>query len=240
MKDYLFLGVVSPQRAQLSLDFKYRFIHKLTNNTGTASVSIILNQVVVWIDSDNEWDIFDLRNVVSYILQSNLAIIGYLKGYAYEVEITRVLNLAKGIDYVFGIEMPCIEKRNEKINISEKLGEVQAKINGELGVYLSRCFTDLVSAMKNPEDTGFYCYRAIESLCHHCSYIHNIPVDDKHRSAQWEKFREISGSDETALRTLKEAADPIRHGKPVHISSAGREKLFIITWSVVDHYLTKI
>jgi hypothetical protein len=89
--------------------------------------------------------------------------------------------------------------------------------------------------MKHADDTGFYCYRAIESLRHHCAANHSLTERDK--STQWQKFREVAGCEEQLVRDIKLAADPLRHGEAVGISSQDRAALFTKTWSIVDGYL---
>ena len=106
MEPYLFQGVVLPERAQLSLQFALGFSRITSGVIGVAKVSIVLNQVAVWIESDHEWDIVDLRNVVKNLVRSHLDMVGYLKGHAYDFEVTRVLNQSRGVDYVFGIDIP--------------------------------------------------------------------------------------------------------------------------------------
>lgn len=203
-----------------------------------AQISIILNQVAVWVDSNTEWNIFDLRNVVKIIVQNEIAIIGYLKGYAYEVEIRRILQSELGIDYVFGIDIPCIAERNKSINPLEKITTIRKKIIGSDGIFLHRCFNDLVMAMKNPDDTGFYCYRAIESLREHCTAKFNINTNNL--PLQWEKLREIAKCDKETIIFIKEKADAVRHGGFTSITSEIREELFLKTWDIVDSYVENI
>lgn len=238
MQTYFFEGIVLPERAQLTLKFSCVLSHITSGCNVKADVSIILNQVVVWVDTDEEWDIFDLRNVVKVFLQNELAILGYLKGYAYDLEIKRVLNRALNIDYVFGIEIPCIEERNKLIDIDEQHKIIGLKLLGREGILLHRCFNDLVMAMKNPDDTGFYCYRAIESLRHHCIIKFDMPIDKK--QVQWQKLREIAGCDEKSIRDIQSSADAVRHGDVVPITSQDREALFMKTWDIVDGYIKNI
>jgi hypothetical protein len=235
MHPYLFHGVVLPERAQLTLQFALGFEHVASRVQAKASVSVILNQVVVWIESDHDWDIFDLRNVVSNLVQSHLQIVGFLKGYAYDFEVTRVLNPDRGIDHVFGIDIPCLAGRVKDSDLADALARIREKLTGKHGLYLNRCFSDLTSAMRNADDTGFYCYRAIESLRHHCASVHNL--SDQSKPRQWEKLREVAKCDEAVLRELKSAADPLRHGEPAASTSADRARLFTITWNVVETYL---
>jgi hypothetical protein len=238
MEPYLFNGVVLPERAQLSLSFALAFSHVTSGVSGVAKVSILLNQVTVWVESEHDWNIFDLRNVVRNILQTHLAMVGYLKGFAYDFEVTHVLNQSRGIDYVFGIDIPCLAERAKSIDLQDALLKLRDKTVGPNGVFLHRCFSDLVSAMKHTEDTGFYCYRAVESLRHHCAALHNL--SSAHKARQWEKFREVSGCTEDTLRAIKAAGDPLRHGAPAGATSEDRAKLFTSTWGVVDAYLNGI
>jgi hypothetical protein len=210
------------------------FSHVASGVIGKAKVSIILNQAVVWVWSEHDWDIYDLRNVVKHLLQTELAIVGYLRGYAYDIEVTRVLNQSRHVDYVFGIDIPCISERNKSLDVGAELLKLRTKVTGPHGVFLHRCFNDLAFSMKESGDTGFYCYRAIESLRHHCAAVHGLSSGEK--SKQWEKFREITGCDEQALRAIKLAADPLRHGGIGGTSSADRERLFNLTWDIVDRY----
>ncbi|MBN3797216.1 hypothetical protein [Burkholderia sp. Ac-20392] len=235
MEPYLFFGVVLPERAQLSLQFSVRFSHSTSGVGGDAKASIILNQMVVHVNSKHDWDIFDLRNVVKNIIQNYLAMVGYLAGISYDFEITRILNQSRGIDYVFGIDIPCLAERNKGIDMQDSLTRLRDKTIGENGIFLSRCFADLVSSMKHADDTGFYCYRAIESLRHHCAALHGLTNAGK--AKQWDKFREISGSTEETLRSIKLAADPLRHGEASGGSAQDRTKLLTDTWDVVDSYL---
>ena len=238
MELYLFYGIVLPERAQLSLHFESGFSHLTSGVSGVAKVSVILNQVAVWIESDYEWDIFDLRNVVKNIVQNYLAMVGYLKGYAYDLEVTRVLNQSRNIDCVFGIDIPCLSERHKSIDPHAALLSLRDKTIGLNGVFLHRCFIDLASSMKNADDTAFYCYRAIESLRHHCAAVNGLSSTGK--SKQWEKFQEISGYDEDTLREIKAASDPLRHGEAAGLTSKDREKLFNITWDIVDGYLKSV
>lgn len=238
MEPYLFHGVVLPERAQLSLEFHVKFSHLASSISAEAQVSVVLNQVAVWVESEHNWDIFDLRNVVKNIVQGHLAMIGYLKGYAYDVEIIRVLSRERNIDYVFGIDVPCIANRNPNIDLNDAILRLRDRTTGENGVFLHRCFDDLVSAMKHADDTGFYCYRAIESLRHHCAALNGIREANK--TQQWQAFRKLAGVEEQSIRSIKSAADPLRHGEPGTDSTIDRAALLNTTWGIVDAYLSRV
>jgi hypothetical protein len=238
MEPYLILGVVRPERAQISLQFSITFSHFASGFEGEATVSILRNQVAVWVKSEHEWDVDDLRNLVKNIVQDHLAIVGYLKGYAYDLELTRVLNQSRGIDNVFGIDIPCLAKRGESIDLRAAFPELSKRMEGPNGVYLNRCLTDLSLAMKHGDDTGFYCYRAIESLRLHCAVLNGLI--DAPKLTQWEKFREVSGADEETLCFIKLAADQPRHGNISVVKDEDRVNLFTKTWDIVDRYLNSV
>jgi hypothetical protein len=238
MEPYLFHGIVLPERAPLSIGFEADFVHFSSGVKGHAKISILLNQISIWIDSEQEWDVFDLRNVVKTMIQNYLAMIGYLRGYAYDVDIVRVLKKDCGIDRVFGIDIPCLSERTSSIALESRLQFIMEKATGKDGIYLNRCFNDLISAMKNADDTGFYCYRAIEALRHHCTSIHNMSTEN--RAMQWKKFRDIARCDETIVRFIEKEATPLRHGEIIGGKSTDRANLLTKTWEVVDGYLKNL
>lgn len=235
MDPYLFYGRVLPERAAVSIQDQFEFTHVATGIKGKISTNILLNQVVVWVETEEIWDVFDLRNVVKNVLSTQLGILGFLKGYAYEVEITRVLNRGREIDQVFGIDIPCIADRHSETTFAETLQKLRLLCQGQQGIYIHRCLNDLRSAMQHADDTGFYCYRAIESLRHHCAAVRG--ASELGKAEQWALFRNASGSAEITLREIKVAADPLRHGAVTQVSNEERAELFKKTFSVVDEYV---
>ena len=238
MEKYLFSGVVRPERACLSLDFTIGVSHLGTGIPCKVHVSIICNQMAVWVETDHVWDIFDLKNMVKTVVTNHIAMLAYLKGYAYEIEIDRVLNPARNVDYVFGIGIPCLEKRCASVDPNLALNALADKAIGPDGVYLTRCFNDLASAMTHADDTAFYCYRAIESLRKHCASRYGLL--EKGDNEQWMKFRDVAGVQKTEVIKIKDAADPLRHGDVSSMTSDERAKLFMSTWDIVDAYLATV
>jgi len=212
----------------------FEFSHLGTDAVGNVRLSIILNQVVIWIESAHEWDIFTLHNFAKNIVQNQLAIVGFLHGFAYQWEITRVLNKGRGIDYVYGIDTPVVANQRTDEELSEAVAAVRTHTDGPLGLLVSRCLADLMSAMQNADDTGFYCYRAIESLRHHCAA--KFDLEDAGKARQWQKFREVSRSSKESLLMIKSASDPLRHGEVMSGSSDERAAILATTWNIVEGY----
>ena len=192
MYSYLLTGKVLPERAQIS--FSITGVHlQIGDEEIGIGVNIFFNQVAVHISTTREWDIFDLRNLMKTFLLNQLATVGYLKGYAYEMEITRIYSQEFNVDYVFGIEIPCLEQRGKSIDLTVALPDLLKKTSVHLGVFVNRCLTDLALSMKHADDTAFYCYRAIESLKQHCAIRTNLQSTKD--AEQWSLFRKISGCD---------------------------------------------
>ena len=238
MTTYLFQGKVHPERAPITLQCSLGFTHLASAEIATARISILLNQIAVWVDTTMTWNIYDLRNVVKAIVSNELELVGFVNGCVYDVEITRVLNQQLEVDEVFGVDIPCIVERNQQVNLADRVAAIRGKTAGPEGIFLRRCFADLVSAMRNADDTGFYCYRAIESLRQHC--IVKFGLDPTNKRDQWSKFRDVAACSEDVLRQLEESARASRHGEVVSISSDQRKNLFLLAWEVVDGYLKSV
>lgn len=237
MEPYLFQGTVLPERAPLSLEFSVRFSHLSSGVHEWAKVSIRLNQVAVWVETEQEWDIFTLRNVVSNLVNHHLSMLGFLMGYAYDFSVTRVISRSRGVDWVFGIDAPFLFEDLGKRDIQAELLKLRDQTIGPNGIFLNRCFGDLVAALKYPDDTAFYCYRAIESLRHHCSAIHGLTAAGK--AVQWGKFREVAGCDQDSIMKIKVASDGLRHGDPSLTQEYDRAAILRVTWGIVRSYLTE-
>lgn len=234
---YIIKGIVHPERAQLSFGLpEFSIHHPATNNEAKVKLNILLNRITLLISTDNDWDLDDLRNLAKKFVNDYLAIIGFIKGYAYDAEIIEILNIDKGIDYVYGIDIPCIGKRNEKKDIKIEMDKIMLHTDGEWRMYINRCLGDLVMAMKFTDDTGFYCYRAIESLKQYCKVRFEL---DKEKD-QWEKFREITGCLESDIKMIKDFADLPRHGDIIIITSKDREKIFLKAWDIIDSFFNNI
>jgi hypothetical protein len=133
---------------------------------------------------------------------------------------------------------PCLEERGKSLDLQTEMEKLVFKNSGENGIFIARCMRDLISAMKDSNDSAFYCYRAIESLKNHCTIVNSLgAVSD---AAQWDKFRESASCDRDILMDIKGKADPVRHGSPAGLTGQQREKLFMTTWEIVGNYLAGI
>lgn len=234
MNVYYFQGKVLPERAIISFKFSTSFVHYMSGERAKANVSVVLNQVAVWVEAENEWDIFDLRNCVAYMLNMHFAARSFVTGCSYDFEITRVINREREIDYVFGINVLMVPTLDEDNDLEGAIRKLLQKAIGPEGLFLNRCFADFLSALKDVNDAAFYCYRAVESLRHHCAALNGLSSESKGK--QWEKLRESARCEESVLLSLKDAADPIRHGAIPDVKSQDRQHLLATTWKIIDTY----
>ncbi|MBJ7310507.1 hypothetical protein ACFOLJ_24270 [Rugamonas sp. CCM 8940] len=238
MFNYQLTGAVLPERAQISFGHPTAHPFLLSSPKGdiTINVCVVLNQVTVWVKSPFEWGIFDLRNEVATIVRHQLAIAGFLLGHAYNLEVTRVTTPDGNIDWVYGIDIPCLTERMKGKLSSEAFTALIVKTSGPKGFILHRCFTDLTLAMQHPVDTAFYCYRAIESLRQHWGALNDV----EEKATQWKGFRDFLGISKDSIDPVRIAAEGVRHGELVSITDQKRVELFTRTWDLVEAYLNKV
>lgn len=237
MNTYIFKGLVLPERAQISFGpFEADLEHIATGNKLVGKINVVLNQLTVWIHSEDEWDIHDLRNIVKTWTNNTVSIFGYVLGYAYEVEIRQVLCEEKNIDYVFGINSQAAYDKEKHENAPKIVKEIMGKTSGKYGIYIMRCLNDLTMALKHVDDTYFYCFRAIESLKQYCRYKFSIESENE----QWKKLSEITNTDKDSIKFIRKRAFPERHGD-IYPSDANEiQKTIKRTWEIVDLFLKNI
>jgi hypothetical protein len=237
LERYIFVGTVRPERTVLSFSTGLRGIDPGSGNEFAFEVSIILSQMRVTVLSQNKMDKFDLRNIVSGILRDLLAQLGFLWGHSYRVEIDRLLSESASDDWVFGIDIEGLAPELTSDEVLTHLEFIRHLVIREKGILIQRALRDLSSAMEEPFDTEFYCYRAIEALV-----LHHNAVRGKATSkgdAQWKAFRDFSGIEEEGLRRLQRIANDLRHGNvpSVNRDAAFRFESLKCAWDTLRSYL---
>jgi hypothetical protein len=235
MENYFIQGIVLPERASFDLKWSVKGTHLASGGICSADVTILCNQVAIWLNSDSEIQTLDLKHLVNYLVIDQLSAISYLVGCVYDFQITRVINRNTGVDYVYGVENQVIYGRRGQGNIEADLAKIRDLQVGEHGVLIHRCLADLMSAMRYREDTPFYCYRAIESLRHHYCLINDITT--KNESEKWAKFREGGGFSREQIVWISELAKELRHGNISNVDSDQCAELLRVTWDIVDSYV---
>jgi hypothetical protein len=93
-------------------------------------------------------------------------------------------------------------------------------------------FADFREAMRFAVATGFYCYRAIETIKQH------MTIDASERSqVSWERLRSSLNVDRSAIDFVKSHADLPRHGRPSSVTDQERQFIFQITDEMIARFL---
>jgi len=122
-------------------------------------------------------------------------------------------------------------KRNElNLNID---GPVFASVMKD--AFAKIALANFRESMRNPAETGFFCFRAIEAIMQSMKTNPN-EKDEK----AWTRLRDVLRVDWGFIKEIKKHADHVRHGKPSAISDSERAKVYDYTDRIIDRYLRYI
>lgn len=138
---------------------------------------------------------------------------------------------------VFGIDVPALSGLVDRAGIT--INDMFHLLSKQEGNYLRHALADVREAIKSPRDTGFFCYRAIESLKNCCAARNNLASD---KDQAWELFRTTYQVEKDEIMFIKMFANHVRHGnymmaKP--LSDAERAKIFEKAWNIINKYILK-
>lgn len=237
MFEYILKGRVLPIRAQFSLGKEIQ-AHLTQENSGMSAdvtISVYMNEITIYYDTDVEMDIFDLKNICLNLVNSLIATVGYYSGIGWNSEINQVLNKKLNINLVYGVDIKCLSGRND----IKKFGEFWKELTLIPPIerrFLDRCFSDLQLAITHPIDTPFYCYRAIESLRQLCGLRYELNEERE----QWQKLSTMSGKTWDDTKAIKDYANSARHGNHKSFTGDERGSFFTVTWDLIDGFLESL
>lgn len=172
---------------------------------------------------------FTARNLVEDCVRSILDAAGFVFGRGYDVEITQYFATDPTADWVFGVDIGVLEKRASEAGLT--VDHLAYLMSTPTSWFFRRALADFREAIKNATDTGFFCYRAIETLMQ-CHAALNGGSND---STKWRAFRDHYNVSEDDIRNVKSFADPIRHGNGLHmkeVTSGERARIFELAWDI--------
>lgn len=191
-------------------------------------LSIGASQVAVILSSEDEVeDLASLRNAATNLVEDVSGLFAYTSGHAYSVEITN-LTTHDHDHVVFGVTHPVIETLEEErhLDLDGRLVELALQNS-----HLARAIGDLRRSILEKRDTGFHCYRAVESLRHHFQQVSGA------RDAAWRALRTALVVERATLDRLKGYGDPQRHGEVGPSASDEREDAIRITWRLINRFI---
>ena len=148
-------------------------------------------------------DLYTYKNTIQYIVQNLVDARGYVDGCGYESEIISVTSL-EAASYVFGVHVGVLATNRADTGLdSNRIGQM-ALDNPPLG----RALADLRHAIREPYDTAFYCYRAVESIMQHFRGF-----NDSEKGIAWQAMRDALNIDRQLIDQLQRMAAAQRHGE---------------------------
>ena len=234
LNNYILKGTVLPVRATLTTEPRKMEVQFGMNisNTAIVEISILCNEISIFVDTEDQIDVLVLRNNCISLLDKIIAPLGYYFGYGYSYELTQIICKSLDVNLVFGINVGCLEHRRDR-NLANEFIEKVYRYNEVGEKYIRRCFADLQLAIKHPIDTPFYCYRAIECLKQFCREKYNLSSE----SDQWKKLSELTNKNWEDTKIVKEFANNARHGDHKDYTSEQSESFFTSTWDLIDAFL---
>ena len=230
-ESFAFFGRIHPERMGLRLQ-GMQLNHR--SELGNADLEIFIHESQVLVDvktPEPPQNIHTLRNAVRDGVASLTDPMSFLLGKHIDVEIIAVIT-PDGRKKVFGVEYEYISERFDDEEIEDWFQKVLHTYTTDSSPYVQRCMTDFKLAMEHPEDTGFYCFRAVESLR---QYFKEIESDD---STSWERLREAIGVErETIEEDLQSYSKARRHGEPFTITAEERKLVLETTWNIIREFL---
>lgn len=230
---YTFSGKVHPERANVSItEIRAQLRTSGAEIDGELRYYIALSQVTAtFVCQKPVPNVFTLKNYIEDAIRVALDGLGYTLGCGYDLEVTSMIDSLGNRPVIFGVGIPVLEKVAAEAGI--RFEEIMELFKDSTGGYLQHCLADLREAIRAPKDTGFFCYRAIESLRQF--FIHEKGARDDKTS--WQMFRESLNADRAEIDRIKGFADPTRHGHSVEITDAQRAEVFRLTWGLVNKFI---
>jgi hypothetical protein len=235
---YIFFGKVLPERADVHIPPQIAEVTDLNGKKiGEMNTSIIASQITVQVTltQNFENEILSLKNDIEEAIRVQVDLLGYTNSCGYDIEITQVTDLL-GNFRVFGVNID--DPNKFPLKRPKKFFEIWPLFSTKQGDYLRLCLSDLREAIRNPKDTGFFCYRSIECVKQYFVDAYKLNnQDDKDRKKSWDIFRGELDIEREKIDFIKEYADPVRHGGKKSYSAAEGKKMLEITWEIIDKYI---
>ncbi len=229
MKKYVFSGKVVPERANVTITGLEPVI--LLSKDFELEVKVVLSIIVSQISVHAEIikgtpDIYTLRNYVANYVRTAVNSLGYLKGCGYDLELSSATDEA-GTQTVFGVDIASIAQDENKRPVS-----FVELINLTLrSQELNRALADLSQAIRSSLDTGFFCFRAVESISKY------FLTEGESNNAEGFRRMELDlNFKRSYIRLLDTFGGDQRHGETPYMSGADRENCMKTAWQIVDRF----
>ncbi len=227
---YTFFGKVLPERACVEFQTDNSSPISIETPNYSVQISIAFSQVSAVVNSESEiQDTATLKNKVEQHVRFLVDLIGFTKAYGYDVEITSMVNPSGKLQVFavgFGSLTEAVGERplrlKELINVANKSPEFKTAI------------ADLREAIRMPRDTGFFAYRAIETIRQ--EFYNPEDKEDERDKKSWGRLRESLKIERGDIDYIKKYSDPQRHGEATGMSWKERLEVMKRAWKIVDEF----
>lgn len=229
MHHYIFSGVAYPERAYVDFGgpVTLEFQAPDAGIRGAVNLTIYKNQVTIDFVSENKVpDLYTLRNVLSDVAYGVLSGACLQAVVGYDIELRSVRAISEETTLVFGIDVPGLSIGDHEKFTDDLMPWLL--ITGKEPLF-RRSISDFKSAIRYPSDTGFFCYRAVESLINIIRNEANI----KDKKAAIEQLNQLLNLDSGCIEFLRDLGGDVRHGKLVFITGEIRLKAIKITREIL-------
>jgi len=230
---YTFFGKVFPERANVKIQtMELSLVSAEAGISGKLRISIQVSQIIaIFTTSSKVENIYTLKNIIEDGIRLEVDVLGYIFGCGYDIEVTTMVDSEGNEPIIFGVGIWELEQQKDKR--LENINKIFSLFGDHKGDYLRRCLGDIREAIRLPKDTGFFCYRAIETIRQF--FVHEKGFTSDKES--WEQLRELLKIERTFIEYIKQFADSIRHGDVKYISAEQRSKVLTDTWDIVDRFI---
>lgn len=226
---YTFFSVIYPERAWVNIPpFDGPIFTSGDVNIGNIHIVVAYSQITIIADIINDdTDIFTIRNSIQSYINHTICVLDYAKGQFHTLDIKQYMT-SSGEIFNFGANDFAVSARLSTVkNTIDRLFQIT---KGEKGLIIRQCFFDLTKAIQFPEDTGFYCYRAIESLLQYFDAATN-------KKQAWESLRQATNTTREEIDKIKNVSDQNRHG--IHNDLLGdiRKEIIVLAYKITYNFI---
>ena len=235
LRSYVFNGRVHPERYEIGIAGfpELTFAH----SDGTWSkyrFQLIASQMAVQVQTNSDMSLLDLKGRVNEAARIAVDVLGYVIAAGLEVEIVTCVD-HHGMLHVFntafdGLRAEAGPERNER----EQQLVNQLASQSISNIAVRQALVDFRHAIREPADTAFNCYRAVEAIRQ--TFVSDSSDVKAAREVSWQRLRDMTGVRRPELNWLRDLATPRRHGEVINLSHYDRERALRIVRRVIEGY----
>jgi hypothetical protein len=219
---YTFIGDVYPQRAYFHVNgpiLNSEFEWSDAGIKGKLVVTIHSNQIVAWFESQSALlDIPTARNQIQGTITAAVDAVALELATAYNVELIFYIDHSSGENGIFSVNMSQVR---EVVTPEDYVRDMRVANTASREPLYQRAIADYRQSILQAADTGFLCYRAIESLVHYFAEQNGID-NRKDKPKAVNLLNAALNVDPACIEFLRDKAGSVRHGKVEFISGPDR------------------